>query len=243
MRLSLALDLHSSGVTPVKWINVFPAAFQVVQSDYLLTTSGGVVSGMFDQAASPNHYAQATGSKQPLLTTGLNGKPGVLGDGVDDSLTSALTIAAPGTTPYTVFLVGRQVSWVINKRIVGPTSSTNGSGSILMRTATPNISMGSTAFANDSTGAPVGQFVALSAFFSNSTSDWLKIGSSGKVTGASAGSTTGTGREIFSSAGSNFSNFEILMLAYVPGDGSALDTVWRSIVNSPAGYGSGNVLV
>lgn len=246
------------GVTPAM-VGVTPAVATPVALTgaatglFLAWSAGASVSadswkatcaGLADQSGNTKDYSQASSAKQPIITIGLNGKVGLLGDGVDDVLSSTLTLVAPGTTPYTVFLVGRVITWTSGKRIIGSTAAPNGTGSIDMVTATPQLNQtGGAGFGNASNGMVVGSFAALTSYFSGTIADFLRCGSLASVTGTTAGSAASAGRDIYSAGGANFSNFELLMLAYIPANGAGQDTAFRAAVNSAAGYGVGNVLV
>jgi hypothetical protein len=68
---------------------------QWLRADQGVTIATGV-SQWRDLSGNNNHALQATGAKQPaFVASAKNGKPGVAGDGVDDSMTAAFTLTQP----------------------------------------------------------------------------------------------------------------------------------------------------
>lgn len=194
-------------------------------------------AGLADQSGNLKHYSQATASKQPVITVGLNGKAGILGDGVDDTLVSLLNMPAPATTPWSLLIVAKNAISGVNARCFSP-SSGNTPGIVI--TVTPTIVGQSGGPVNLSTWS-TSQYSAITAYFSGSNSDSLRIGSAAAVSGATATGGATIGRELFSAVNASFSTFQLLALIYAPGNVS--DAAFRAAVNSVAGYGVGNVLV
>lgn len=196
-------------------------------------------AALADQTANGNAHAQATASLQPVVTVGLNGKPGLLFDGVDDLLDAAtLNLPAPSVTPWSAFLVFRLASFTAfaNPRILSGISS---SVDILFGNGSAG---GSNIFASGfgpTSPKPSSNaiYYALDFSFTNSTADYLRVGNSAAVTGVSSGSSAPTGRRI-GGGGATFSNMELLMIAYAPPQSA---TAWRAAVNSAAGYGVGAI--
>lgn len=168
-----------------------------------------------DQSGNGFDYSQAVAGKQPIITVGVNGKPGLLSDGVDDFFASLLNLPTPAATPFTQILIGKVVSWTLNRLLCGGTGGNN--PSLNLSAVTPSIQQIGAAVANVSTGMTVGSFAVLTAAYGNSTSDYLRAGSAAAVTGANAGSVATPGRQLFARAGAGFSNFELLACLYVPG--------------------------
>ncbi len=65
-------------------------------------------SGLADQTVNGKDYIQLTPASQPILTTGLNGKPGLMFDGVDDQFQSTLT-TNPLLSPLTLYFIARLI--------------------------------------------------------------------------------------------------------------------------------------
>lgn len=196
-------------------------------------------AGLADQSGNTKHYSQATASKQPILTVGLNGKPGLLFDGVSNSLVSLLNLPVPGTTPYSIFAVFRQPTWATNTPLFGPTGQSITS-SIFKAGGTPLIFNRVSGTGPSNGGAALNTWVDLEILRSATASDPFKLGST-TVT-ALAGNAALTGQEIGSvQAGAFFGTIELLALAFVPGAPNW--TAIRAAINSAAGYGVGSVLV
>lgn len=232
---AFATDRRSSGkAAPLKallpglgWVGVSGAGLklhtiissvtvlQSVQSDFGITIGTGV-SAWADQSGAGKDYAQATGGKQPAYAAAaLNGFPTVTFDGVSDNMTSALNLGTPGTTPTYVCGVAKQITWNSARRLFGGTSG--GSSIILFQTTgTPQILQFNTNTVN-SCSPSLGTWCFFECYFSNTTGDFNHWGST-FTTGANAGnSAAGTGREIGSAAGTNFSNVAFAWLCYCNG--------------------------
>lgn len=237
------------GVTPAM-VGVTPAVATPVALTgaatglFLAWSAGASVSadswkatcaGLADQSGNTKDYSQATASKQPVITVGLNGKPGLLADGVNDTLVSLLNMPAPATTPWTLLAVMQNAAGNSSTRPLG-SSSANSPGFAVTGTGFSQTGAG-----NIGAGWSTAQYSVITAYFSGTTSDSLKIGSNSIITGSAASGGATTGREIFSSVGAAFTTFQLLALIYVPGNVS--DVAFRAAVNSAAGYGVGNVLV
>lgn len=209
-------------------------------------------SNLADQSGNGLNYIQPFAPCQPVITAGINGKPGLLFKGGSVSTTvsclvSSLNLPAPGTTPWFCWAVLRQVTF-------------NGANfTAFTGNGTPNVgniwygsSAGSWGMYNGSssnfTSSTFGAFGRLEVYYSNSTSDYVKTGPS-SVTGVNCGNASTTGRQI-GGQGSNTSNvvnganIELLALGYVLGlPSNTILTNANNAVNSSAGYGVGSILV
>lgn len=169
-------------------------------------------AGLADQVGA-NHYTQATASKQPVVATGLNGFASIVFDGIDDRLTSALNLPVPGTSPWFVWYVFRQVTW-INQGIYLSSNSDASTGDVLVSTS-PTIFLFNGASAASNGGAAIGTFVRGESYFANSVADYLKLGTTSSG-GSTAGNNSATGRTIGSSGlNTRFGNMELLALVYM----------------------------
>jgi hypothetical protein len=108
------------GVTPamagVTWNNGVPIVLTGAGAGLTITPSAGTLVGgdtwkatcaaLADQSPNGKNAIQVTASAQPIVTVGLNGKAGLLFDGVNDFLTStAGTLLS--AFPFQVIVVGR----------------------------------------------------------------------------------------------------------------------------------------
>lgn len=77
--------------------------------------NGDYVSLWMDQSGNGRHFAQTTASKRPTLSsTGINSKPSVLFDGVDDYLNTASTSLSGAFTLFMVFKLTGTAGNVMN---------------------------------------------------------------------------------------------------------------------------------
>lgn len=201
-------------------------------------------AGLADQSGHLKHYSQATASKQPVITVGINGKPGLLFVASRSTLlTSSLVLTTPAVAGWAYYLVGRlpNISTATNARILSGASG----GALLCQNgaSTNGLLMFDAGFGPNNLTAqpPIGSYAAIDGAFTNSASDFMRIGSTANVTGPNAGSATESGRQIGAgTSGATPSDFELLGLVYAP---LGFAAAWRAAVNSAAGYGVGNVLV
>lgn len=179
----------------------------------LANVTNGLVTQLTDKTANGINFTQGTVSKQPLFSaSALNGQPSVIADGTDDVLASAImSRAAPATTNFTIYLVGRSLSWTINDYIWNDCVL---GGIIAQVTSTPTIGIyNGTAFKSNG-NAPVGSFRFMKFTFTGSVSDSITIGS---VTATSTNtgnlSVTNEATTLFSkNDGTAFGNFELCCL-------------------------------
>lgn len=191
-------------------------------------------SAWADQSGTGNHFSQPGVTQQPIITVGVNGKPGLLFDGVNDTLDcSTLSFVAPATTPIFRALVARALSWTASDILIGSLLIlTQGwqqfTGSPQIRTFNPGAGI-------TATGLPVGTFGAIDGAFTGSVADYLRLGSGSSVTGTSSGNSAGNGVQLGnanSNAGS-YANIEVLSLLHatqIPSAGRV--AAWRAAVAS-----------
>ncbi len=172
-------------------------------------------TGLADQSGNAKNFSQGTSNRQPILTAGLNGKPGLSFDAIATFLDSALILPAPGTTPRTLYMVmtpaakGSQQNFC-GGAIGGGTSFATVSGAL------------------SSVGQFNGTFTNLSALtanpsrvfcdFTNSTADRNKMGAAAVVTGANTGNlATSVGWQIGAAeAGNLLANLTLFLAVNAP---------------------------
>lgn len=89
---------------------------------------GDPVATWGDLSGQGNHATQGTGAAKPLFKTNIaNGRPGVLGDGVDDFLTLAAgACTALMAGDRTIFLVTKWVTHGANRRVISLSNAGGG---------------------------------------------------------------------------------------------------------------------
>ncbi len=200
-RIASAVAAASASIPPV---TILGSAAWAVRADLGITIGTGV-SAWADQSGNHVDFTQGTGSAQPAFSaSAINGQPSVLGDGTNDKLTATMARVAPGTQPFYLWFLMRQVSWTLNDQIYN-----DGSAVLFQGAVTPNLRINNAINSTENTAATIGSFKFIEAYFSNSIADYLQVGATA-VTGVSAGNGVGTGSVIlFGAAASAFSNTEI----------------------------------
>jgi len=215
---------------------------QAVQANVGVSLNGAGVSFWADQSGKGKHYSQSTVASQPLYNpTGVNGRPTITFDGVDDFLTSSLQLDLPGTKPTFLWLAFRQITWTNNDRIVG--DGTNPNIMLLFQsTGSPGINIYNSFSPTVNIGATIGSWVRVEALFGNATTDYLKAGASTQ-TGTATGNSPPSGiQEIGRATSSSLcSNIEVIAVLYFSG----LPTTAELAALSAAAvtYGGSGVLV
>lgn len=206
-----------SGVVNFNLVAVGAGAtvLQSVQSDLGITLNGSNVSAWADQSGNGKDYTQSTGSAQPVYgSTTVNGFSALTFNGTSHFMASSLNLGSPGTTNVTIWGVFRQLAWTSGGRVISATS-----GNFLefrMAPSTPTLEManGVAAVAPNSS-ATINTWVRFESLWTNSTSDYLKLGSN-KVNAASTpGNAACTGRQIAATTGIAFSNIEVLAVMHM----------------------------
>jgi hypothetical protein len=159
------------------------------------------------------HTATLKAATAPTVTVGQNGKAGLGFTLNTTGLIWAMALPAPGTTPYYVFSVIKQNSWVLNSVIfVGP-----GSPGFFQKVATPKIAAQNNVNFNAAALA-LGSFGAVEAAFMNSTSDYIKAGSGLAVPGNNTGNAADAGMfALGNNAASGGAIFDLLLFVIGPG--------------------------
>lgn len=187
-------------------------------------------AGLDDLAGNGNDASQFAAAKQPIVTVGVNGKPGLLFDGVDDTMSAPLQLPVPGTTPWCGAMVMRRpTTQAANDRLVNDNSDR---GALLLTAATSIRLYNQGTFGPTATGLPTNTWGAVDWMFSNSASDRIQTGSGAVATGAGAGNDAPSNMNF----GGAPTNVEVLMVMYAPASGFSPAT-FRAAVT--AIYGAG----
>lgn len=187
----------------------------------------GAVSSWLDRTTNHNDFSQGTAANKPTASAsgGPNSTAEVTFDGSNDFLTNAtLDFPAPGTQPYYLWLILKQITWTIGARICQVQDFGVVAALLDMDVATPQLAMNNGGGSSlNSNGAPVGTYKRLECQFSNSTSDYFNIGSI-NTTGTNVGNSNPTAVGIqlaCSQAGGNNGNISIAEWLVVFGTPSA----------------------
>lgn len=170
-----------------------------------------------DQSGNGFNYSQAVAGKQPTITAGVNGNPGLLCTLAGTQLlTSGLTLPAPGTTPTWIGMVWRNVAVVNTGRPLSDTST--GISDIVYMSANDTNLRQFNGAAGNIANMTLGTLECDEFYFSNSASDYIKRGSNAVVTGTSAGNGVGVGRNIGGNdATTSYTTAEYFHVIYVAG--------------------------
>jgi len=197
-------------------------------------------AGWADQTANGLNASNVVPATQPVITIGLNGKPGLLFDGINDVLRHAMI--ASGTNPLQMIVIGRLLNNAsANQCFIG--DAFDGTGAILCLGSGGNvIRMFNGVHANPVTPASLLVPIRISATFTGSIADEMRAGSV-SATGTSAGALhsiqqPGIGTD---EAFSLYANAEIFCVIRTPPVASL--AAFDSALNSAAGYGPGAIAV
>ncbi len=236
------------GVTPamagVTAVSGVPIALSGAGAGLSITPSAGGIfpgstwkatcAGWLDQSGHGNDATQPAQTRQPVITKGLNGKPGLLFDGVDDYLQSL--VGSLLSFPYQIVIVGRFLNTALAAQPLVGGFAAAGTIYIPSGAQVSTYNGSAVAFALPSTTAPT----RFSATFTNSTSDSLIAGAA-SATGTNAGPTMQPQHQIAANTDfAQFGNVEIFTVTYTPPTSLA---AFNAAINSPAGYGPGAIAV
>jgi hypothetical protein len=194
-----------------------------------------------DQGPANKPATQATGSKQPTASAGVNGVAGVLTDGVDDFLAVAVNAANPTVgTPLFVLTIHRVVS------APGGLGTITGSAGTTMLTYL--LAGGKTAVqfnganANKNFVSETDDFVCTQELYTGTAADYRIVGAE-KVTGGNAGAGgAGTGRYLGGTpAGSDNANLEVLIWGEFAAEPTPTELA-NFFAAAKALYGTANVI-
>jgi len=186
----------------------------------VLTLNGSTVSSWTDQSGNGFNGTSAAATNEPTFnaTGGPNSTPSVLFDGVDNYVSNAvLNLPAPGTTPTFYWAVLRQVTWTGNDRLWGAGADA-ASLSVLdhMPSGTPYISQLNGGFpgVNPNNALILNTYKRIEVYFSNTTSDYIKVATTTQTTAAAANADPAAGF-VLGGAGNltSFGNIEVVDFA------------------------------
>jgi hypothetical protein len=219
-RLATSGRLLSSFVTPDRVRSAGLKAWY--RADQGITLATGV-SQWNDLSNNGYHLTQSNTAKQPIYTSSdgyFNNQASMTFDGSNDCLFNANMPCGFNTT--FVVLILKQITWASQTLFCGDTGNSccivyQYSGSV-----SPQISMYNNNVANTNGGSTIGVAKRIYASFTNSTADYLQVGSV-KTTGTNSGALTSIGWEIGgTTTGSNNANFAAAeMIIY---NGTPVDT-------------------
>lgn len=234
----------ASGVTPSPGTPVVVPGASVSLTWTSATIANGhtwtaCASALADQSGNAKNASQGVATKCPALGPGLNGKPELMYDGVDDFFTTGFT----GVAGMTLVAVVKQNAWTGYATMFGGGTVTN--SQVLFQdgfSVTPNIAAYNGTELNGN-GLTLGSWGLIIATW-NGASSSIKVGSNSAVNGnAGAGAVNGSrgiGCDRNQSTPVNFCKFSLLAAAYVP-NGTDL-TAFVASLNKSSGYGTSSVL-
>ncbi len=195
-------------------------------------------SALADQSGNGKHNSQAATGKQPILTLGLNNKPGLQFDGVDDYLQNSVGTLLTAGLNYDIIIIGRYIGTHSgNCAIIGSSSGICG---FIWNGPSPGTTM---ILYNNGSGPtlslPVTSNTRISAKVVQSGTSKLQVGSS--VATAATGSQTDNIRYVGCNVPALPQSCEIFAVIYTPPITSL--SVLDSVLNSSQGYGVGSTQV
>lgn len=211
LNLNISREFGSSGaVAATTPQTIFGSLAWWYRADLGVTVATGV-STWADQSGNNVNMAQASGPAQPaLIASAINGQPAVRADGISQVLSATWARVAPGTQPFYLCFVAKQISWVALNCLAGDFGATG--MFISADPASPQIDMFNTTNAN-AVSATLGTYLRIEMQFTGSTADYMKAGSAAAVTGANSGNNAGGGTlQLFNrggSVGGRYGNWEI----------------------------------
>jgi len=194
------------GVTPamsgVSVAATVPIALTGAASGLSITPSGGTLvttdtwkatcAALADQSGNGKNFSQAGATAQLIITPGLgNGLVGLATNGATGRLLTSTNIpAAPGTTPWSMFAIFRQVSWTNSNLILYTAGAFQ--PQLVQSGVSPQVVANSGSSSAVNGGAALGTWVIVEINAGNSASDYLKLGTT-PVTGSLGNVGGGTG--------------------------------------------------
>lgn len=178
------------------------------KSDKGISIATGV-NQWFDQSGNNNHLNQVTLGRQPtVISSEINGYPGLIFDGVDDYLQTSFTLVQPET----VFIIVKMLSWTLNDQIIDGAA---GDSMLLQESGggTDPIRLYGGAFLGPSLDLPVGNLGLITAIY-NGASSLLQINNATIFSG-NGGTASASGFTIGAGAGGSFNAHIVIAEAIV----------------------------
>lgn len=215
----------------------------IADSGYIIRDESNRISQWTDISGNGHHYIQNNSANKPLYNAvgAPNSKPIVSIDSVARFMSSTLTTPLRTTTPTTMWIIGRQVTWANGRRIISDT--TNLKKLLVQDTSTPQIDMYDGGSVGNNDGGTIGSFARILVNWTTAPAECrLKIGAINNTGLNPAAAAADVGRLLGNNAGSSaiFDFCEVLYMnrALTSQEESDLDNI-----HIPARYGAGNILV
>jgi len=155
------------------------------QSDFGVSDDGSGHCNSWTDGKNSTNAAQATSTKRPaIVADGLGLHTALSFDGVDDLLNEpTLDLPSPGITHTFIWCICNIKTWVAGH---GPFGTGAGTTQVQPHTGTPKLAAYNGTFGPDNGGMSVGTPTKIEVWFTNSTSDYLKVGAT-TTTGTNLG--------------------------------------------------------
>lgn len=205
----------AGGASPLTILGSSPILQWARADTQYVTRDGSNRISAWTVISGSGNYAQATGANQPLYVAagGPNNRPYVSVDSNVRNMDSTLALAAPGTTPTTIWGVMRHSGYVSGRRFLDGAAGA-ATHVFLQSGASPQCAINNTTTVNTNGGLAVSTWGRFECFFNNNTTDSLKLVTT-TVTGANAGNLASTGRSIGSGNDVSSAVFDLCEILYV----------------------------
>ncbi len=215
---------------------------QASQSDIGVTDAGSALCSQWNDYVGGLHWTAAGGARPLIVQNGCGTRPCLRFDGVAQTMASTLTLPAPGTTPTWFWIIFKQISWTNTEIILGDGAATTNMR-LMQATSEPNVRISSNAANGALVSAATGSWMRAYGYYSDSTADYLKVGSASVVTGVNTGGNGTTGRTLAARGGPLLlANVDIAAVMHCNADpGSAVHAALDAAI--PAWCGAGVVTV
>lgn len=199
------------GPSATSLAGVFPGAFVYFQADI----GWDPAHNTWADLSGNGRVGSLQAATAPVVSIGLGGRAGLDFQANTTGIKWAMTLPAPGTTPYYIWIACCSKSWVVNKNIfIGTTVVAPG---LIQKGTTPQIAAQVTSF-NLSGALAIGTFGVIEAGFTNSASDYIKCGSGVAVSGTNMGNNaTEVSFALGNNAATSGALIEVLAFAIGPG--------------------------
>lgn len=230
--------------SPGRWVLALGGSEEpdtAVTPETIIVAAGGTIHH-WSEADDPNLVINAGGSTWPDLSTNnkpwtkanatglsldagvISGKPVITFNGTagEGFMTSTVDMPAPGTSNGYFYAILIQQTFTDTDAIICCTSAAR--MHVETRTVTPNVRLGSNGVGagGQNSNLVLTQPKRLCAGWSNSTADFLKIGSTAATTGVNVGNNAGTGRTLAALTAGASGNANLRIYAVVEYSGIAI---------------------